>query len=68
MKDVKHKKTDWYKELQNTIKRSQCLSYQNIDLAYEKGAFLLVNFLALAEGRFVLKNKELHDAICLRYN
>ena len=69
MNDVKRKKTEWYKELQNIIKEESSASATKIvDLAFEKGACCWLISLPLQKWGFVLNKQEFHDAICLRYN
>ena len=69
MKEVKHKKTEWYKEQQNIIKRESSASASKIlELASEKGASCWLTSLPLQKWGFLLNKQEFHDAICLRYN
>ena len=69
MKEVKQKKDNWYKALQDKI-RSEVSDSQAkiIDLASEKGASSWLTSLPLAKYGFVLNKQMFHDAICLRYN
>ena len=69
MKGVKHKKNEWYKELQNTIRNESSASVSKIiDLASEKGASCWLTSLPLQRYGFVLNKQQFHDSICLRYN
>ena len=69
MKEVKHKKTEWYKEQQNIIKKESSASASKIlELASEKGASCWLTSLPLQKWGFLLNKQEFHDAICLRYN
>ena len=68
-KEVKHKKTEWYKEQQNIIKKESSASASKIlELASEKGASCWLTSLPLQKWGFLLNKQEFHDAICLRYN
>ena len=59
MKDVKRKKTDWYKQLQNTIKvESSASATKIVDLASEKGASCWLTSLPLQKWVFVLNKQE----------
>ena len=66
MKEVKSKKTDWYKQLQNTIKvESSASATKIIDLASEEGASCWLTFLPLQKWGFVLNQQTFHDDIKL---
>ena len=69
MKGVKHKKNQWYKDLQNNIRNESSASVcKIIDLAAEKGASCWLTSLPLKAYGFVLNKQQFHDSICLRYN
>ena len=69
MSRVKHKKNEWYKELQNVIRKESSASVSKIlDLASEKGASCWLTSLPLQRYGFVLNKRQFHDSICLRYN
>ena len=69
MKEIKHKKDVWFKELQSRIRSEVSESQAKIiDLASEKGASSWLTSLPLAKYGFVLNKQMFHDAICLRYN
>ena len=55
MKEVKHKKTEWYKEQQNIIKKESSASASKIlELASEKGASCWLTSLPLQKLGFLL--------------
>ena len=69
MKEIKHKKDVWFKELQSRIRGEVSESQAKIiDLASEKGASSWLTSLPLAKYGFVLNKQMFHDAICLRHN
>ena len=69
MSRVKHKKSEWYKELQNAIRKESSASVSKIlDLASKKGASCWLTSLPLQRYGFVLNKQQFHDSICLRYN
>ena len=68
MKGVKHKKNEWYKKLQSTIRNESSASVSKIiDLASEKGVSCWLTSLPRQRYGFVLNKQQFHDIIISNY-